>query len=70
MSDLVISIIMLAVAVLAGGAYAQHRRGERKKAMLMAILALVMLGNIVIWLAPTSSGDSLGDAAATAGDAG
>lgn len=64
MFDLVISITVLAAIALLGGAIFLHRKGDSKRAMLMAILAVVMAVNVAIWLVPTESGDSLGDAAA------
>ncbi len=35
------------------------RRGLRKQPILMLILAVVMLGNVVIWSIPTKGGQSL-----------
>ena len=67
MSDLVLSLVMLAAAVLAGGAYSLYRKGNMQKALLMAVLAFVMIANVVIWVLPTSDGgESLQEAAAAA----
>lgn len=63
MFDLVISLVILAALVLAFGAWKLWRRGEGRKAVLMAVLAAVMLANAVIWLAPTQGGASLADSA-------
>ena len=66
MSDFVLSFVMLAAAVLVGGAYSLFRKGNTQKAMLMAVLAFVMIANVVIWVVPAGDGgDSLQQAAAT-----
>lgn len=59
MIDLVISLMMLAALVLLGGAVFLWRRGDGKRAALMAVLAVVIGVNVVIWTAPTDSGDTL-----------
>lgn len=68
MSDLVYSIVMLgAVAMLAGAWYLYRRLGPNRQSMLMVILAVVMLGNVVIWSIPDASSPAegvSGDAAA------
>lgn len=64
MFDVIISIIMLAGVALVVGAVALWRRGNRKNAGLMALLAAVMFANVAIWLIPTADGESLADAAA------
>ncbi|MFC3097283.1 hypothetical protein [Alteraurantiacibacter palmitatis] len=68
MSDLVYSIVMLgAVAMLAGAWYLYRRLGPNRQSMLMVILAVVMLGNVVIWSIPDGSAPAEGvsaDAAA------
>ncbi|MCB2066212.1 MAG: hypothetical protein KDE15_06175 [Erythrobacter sp.] len=63
MFDLAISLLMLSAIVLVSGAVVLWRRGNARKATLMAVLAVVMVVNVVIWLAPTSSGVSLADVA-------
>lgn len=63
MFDLVISLVILAALALGYGAYRLWQRGEGRKAGLMALLAVVMVMNAVIWLAPTESGTSLADVA-------
>jgi hypothetical protein len=48
--DLVLSLAMLSVAALIGGSIVLFRRGEdRKRAILMFVAALVLLGNVLIW---------------------
>ena len=51
-------------AALVAGAVALWRRGNRKNAGLMALLAAVMFVNVAIWLLPTADGETLADAAA------
>ncbi|MGB3166066.1 MAG: hypothetical protein WBA68_04735 [Alteraurantiacibacter sp.] len=64
MFNLVISLVILAALALVAGAIVMVRRGNRKQAGLMALLAAVMIVNAAIWLVPTESGQSLADAAA------
>lgn len=59
--NLILSILMLAGLGLIGGAIALARRGDRKKALLMVLAALVMLANVGIWTLPTASGESPSD---------
>ncbi|MEW4448513.1 hypothetical protein [Qipengyuania sp. JC766] len=56
--DLVLSIVMLAVVTLLVAAIFVWRRGKRKQAVLMVILAIVGLGNIALWTIPTPVGTS------------
>ena len=63
MIDLVLSLVILAAIALSVGAIFVYRRGQAKQAGLMSLLAVVMLVNAAIWLAPTDSGESLADAA-------
>lgn len=53
MADIALSLTMLAVIALAGGAVVLWRRGERRKAGLMAAAAAVALANVAIWSLPT-----------------
>lgn len=62
--DTVLSIVALAALALAAGGVFLWRRGERKQAGLMLLVALVMLGNVVIWSIPVPQ-----EAASTAGAA-
>jgi uncharacterized membrane protein YhiD involved in acid resistance len=59
MSDLIISIFMAAGLALGVGAIILFRRGNAKRAGLMAIAALIMFGNVAIWLVPTEDGATL-----------
>lgn len=53
MSDLVLSIIMLAgLMLLAGGGWMIAKRHDYKRGVLMLIAALVMFGNVAIWVMP------------------
>ena len=54
MSDTIISLLMLAGVILTGGAVYVFRTGDRKRALLMLVAALVMFANVVIWLVPTT----------------
>lgn len=64
MLDLVLTITMLsAAALLAGAFYLWRKRGNTKQASLMALLAFVMLANVVIWTVPNDAGASLSDSA-------
>lgn len=66
MIDLVLSLMMIAIVALAAGAVFLYRRGDTKRASLMAILAFVMLANVAIWTVPTASGDAPRDLAVEA----
>lgn len=52
MTDTILAVLMLAGFALTGGAVFVNRRGERKRALLMLLAALVMFANVGIWLAP------------------
>ncbi|RIV92252.1 hypothetical protein D2V17_02065 [Aurantiacibacter xanthus] len=68
MFDIIVSIVMLAAAVLIGGGITLLRRGDKQRGMLMLILAFVMVANVAIWVIPDDDGGiPLRDAAA-AGD--
>lgn len=57
--NVTLSIMMLAAcALLAGAAFLWFKKGERKQAALMALLALIMIANIAIWTVPDASGDA------------
>lgn len=59
MTDAALSLAMLtALALLAGAAFL-WRKGERQRPALMAILAAVMILNVVIWSLPTTDGATL-----------
>jgi drug/metabolite transporter superfamily protein YnfA len=59
MTDIVLSIVMLAALALVGGAFVQWRRtGEAKNPALMVLLAVIAVINVLIWTVPTSSGEA------------
>lgn len=59
MTDLVFSLVMLAAIFLVLGAYLYWRRtGEVKQPALMVVLAVIAIGNVLIWTIPTSDGAS------------
>ena len=53
MTDTIISILVLTGIVLTGGAAFVFRKGDRRRARLMLVAALVMFANVAIWLVPT-----------------
>lgn len=59
MLDVALSLMVIAVAALLGGAYFQWRRGNRKQAGLMLVLAAVFAVNVAIWSVPNEQGASL-----------
>ena len=56
MLDVVLSLVMLAALALLAGAAVLWRRGVRRQAGLMALLVLVMLGNVAVWAIPEEGG--------------
>jgi hypothetical protein len=53
MSELALSIAMLAVfALSAGGVWLIAKARDRKRGILMLVAALVLLGNVLIWSWP------------------
>lgn len=65
MTDIVLSIVMLAaLALLAGAFFLWRRTGELKQPALMVLLALIAIANILIWTVPTGDGTSPVDKAA------
>ena len=52
MSDTIMSILMLTGVILTAGAVYVFRKGDRRRALLMFVAALVMFGNVTIWLVP------------------
>lgn len=59
MLDTALSLMVLGAVALLGGAYFQWRRGNRKQAGLMLVLALVFAANVAIWAIPNEQGQSL-----------
>ena len=53
MSDTIMSVLMLAGVALTGGAIYIFRTGDRKRALLMLVAALVLFANVAIWMIPT-----------------
>ncbi|TRD10641.1 hypothetical protein FGU71_01335 [Erythrobacter insulae] len=59
MTDIVLSIVMLAAFALIAGAIVYWRRtGEVKQPALMVFLAVIAIMNVLIWTIPTSDGTS------------
>jgi hypothetical protein len=58
-TDATLSLTMLTAFALLAGAAFLWRRGERQRAALMVVLALVMITNVVIWSLPTTDGRTL-----------
>lgn len=59
MSNAVLSLTMLVALVLLGGAYLSWRvTGDRRRAVLMVILAVIALANVALWTLPGPSGDT------------
>ena len=57
MTDLVLSIMALAlVALLLGALYLWRKGGHAKQAGLMLLLAVVIAVNIAIWTVPSGTG--------------
>ncbi|MEY4054798.1 MAG: hypothetical protein RL519_133 [Pseudomonadota bacterium] len=54
----VLSLLTLAVLLMLAGAMLQWRRGERRKAVLLVILALVAGINVAIWTVPYDGGEA------------
>lgn len=57
MGDLALSLLMLvAIALIGGAIYLWRKDGPSRNVWLMLIAALVMLGNVAIWVIPDSHG--------------
>ncbi|HMO69842.1 MAG TPA: hypothetical protein PKD92_00730 [Novosphingobium sp.] len=56
--DLVLSILVLAALAMLGGALVLWRRGLRRQALLMLVLAGVMAVNVGIWVLPDAAGQA------------
>ncbi|WP_156839347.1 hypothetical protein [Novosphingobium aquimarinum] len=60
MTDLALSLLVLATILLGlGAAYLWRREGLRRQAVLMLVLAAVMAANVAIWAIPNEAGQSL-----------
>jgi len=57
--DLVLSVLMLlAFALVAGAIYLWRKGGRMKQVTLMLVLAVVAIGNVLIWTVPDQDGQS------------
>ena len=57
--DLVLSVLMLlAFALIAGAIYLWRKGGRMKQVTLMLVLAVVAIGNVLIWTVPDQDGQS------------
>jgi len=54
MSDILMTVVMLAIIALVLGAAMIWRAGDRRRAVLMIIAALVLAGNVAVWIVPVS----------------
>lgn len=64
---MVLSVVMLtAGALLTGAVWLWRRGGANKQAGLMAVLAVVMIVNVLIWTLPDSGGTAPVERAAEA----
>ncbi len=59
MLETALSLLVLGATALLGGAYFQWRRGNRRQAGLMLVLAVVCAVNVAIWAVPDKAGQSL-----------
>ena len=62
--DTVLSLVALVALALIAGAIFLWRRGVRKQASLMVVLAVVMIVNVLIWTLPGAGGTAPIDRAA------
>ena len=59
MTDIVLSIVMLAALALVAGAVVLWRRtGQIKQPALMVLLAVSAVLNVLIWTVPSESGEA------------
>jgi hypothetical protein len=57
--DTALSIVVLGAIALMLGAIVLWRRGVRRQALLMLLLAAIAAGNVAIWVVPNDQGKSL-----------
>ena len=62
--DTVLSLVTLVAFALVAGAIFLWRRGVRKQAGLMIVLAVAMIANVLIWTLPGAGGTAPIDRAA------
>ena len=59
MTDIVLSLVVIAALALIVGAFVYWRRtGETKQPVLMLVLAAVAIANVLIWTIPNPDGSS------------
>lgn len=59
MTDIVLSIVMLAALALLAGAFVLWRRtGQVKQPALMVLLAVIAVLNVLVWTIPTETGEA------------
>ncbi len=59
MTDIVLSIVMLAALALLGGAFVLWRRtGQVRQPALMVLLAVIAVINVLIWTVPGAGGEA------------
>lgn len=69
MTDIVLSIVMLAALALVAGAFVLWRRtGEARNPALMVLLAVVAVVNVLIWTLPSPDGTAPIEAIKAAGE--
>lgn len=69
MTDVVLSIVMLAALALVAGAFVLWRRtGETKQPALMVVLAVIAVLNVLIWTIPSDNGTAPIEQIETAGE--
>jgi hypothetical protein len=69
MTDIVLSIVMLAALALVAGAIVLWRRtGDVKNPALMVLLAVIAVVNVLIWTVPTATGEAPIEAIKAAGE--
>jgi EamA domain-containing membrane protein RarD len=57
--DFALSLLVLCAIALVIGAVLMLRKGRRRQAALMLVLAAVMALNVAIWIWPTPGGQTL-----------
>ena len=57
--DTALSIVVLGAVALVLGAVALWRRGVRRQALLMLLLAAIAAVNVAIWVVPNGAGRAL-----------
>jgi hypothetical protein len=59
MTDIVLSIVMLAALALLAGAFVLWRRtGALQQPALMVLLAVIAVMNVLIWTIPSADGEA------------